>query len=380
MVEHFVLSPQVVIGIVLRHHIVWIADQDLGHIRDVVIREFAVEVGVIGSGIAALDGEQVLEMVQLGEIICQQLVEEGQVRLQLHPLRLAEGAGGFRKAVHPHPVRLRKEVLEGEVPVGCPIESLGDGHAGTESLQGDPLVLPGRHAHARHPVRRRRKEGQAVDVEDDAVDESPLLQFGAAPHEIGDQGEGDAGIRRHRQRAPVLVHIHVLPSRDIAHEEVDPVHRTDARDIHEEGDDVAHIERLPLVEGGQFLPVDVSQARWPDIEDILRFASPGQKFLDRMERDRGADVVVHPVIDLLEQGTHVDAGIDLDLGAQPHLHLVQEGDLLDGLAQVPMLQEEPLDRLAVEFPVVVRPEVVGPAPVGQPADHGKDPFVVEDGG
>ena len=154
----------------------------------------------------------------------------------------------------------------------------------------------------------------------------------------------------------------------------------DPFDAHQNGDDVADVKGGPTVKGCEFLPVDESERRRLDAEDVLRGASRSEKILHRMERNRRGHIVIDAVVDLLEKGAHVGTGFNLEPGTQSHLYLVDEPDVQDLLAEVPMLEEQPRNGMTVQLLVIVTVDEDGLHGLGGVfSAHGERPFLIDEG-
>ena len=89
VVEEAVLAEKVRLLVIRRDRVVGITAKDLRDVHDVGIQDPVMEVGVV----LTLEREEVLQPVQLGQIIRQGLVEEGEIGLQLHPFCFPERLG-----------------------------------------------------------------------------------------------------------------------------------------------------------------------------------------------------------------------------------------------------------------------------------------------
>ena len=342
VVEEAVLAGKVRLFVVLGDRIVRIAAEDHRHVHHVRVLNPVVEVGAV---LSFREREEVLQPVQLGQVVGEGLVEEGEIGLQLHPLGLPELRRRFRERIHAHPVRGREQVLEGEIPVGTAVGALRKGQRCEDGGgKGLLLVLPGTDRDAVRILRGlqplRRVEVQADALEDDVVGEHLAAQP-AVPLEPRRHDERDLSVRIDGEMAAVVVHGDAR--RLLVRDEMDVPDGLDARNGHEDADDVARVQvRLPG-EGAQFVRVDEPQARPLEAEDLVGLAAGGEEFLHPVERDGRAYVLVHPVVDVLQEGADVHVRVDFKFRAEADLDGLQERDVPEILAEVPVLPQEAQD-------------------------------------
>ena len=99
MIQDAVLPLQIRLGRIRRNPVIRMSVRDrvsfqhLRYVHDIGIHEIMMEVCVV---IPFTECKDILQMVQLRQIIGKHLVKEGQISLQLHPLRLPERRSRLR--------------------------------------------------------------------------------------------------------------------------------------------------------------------------------------------------------------------------------------------------------------------------------------------
>ena len=201
----------------------------------------------------------------------------------------------------------------------------------------------------------RREEGQSSPLEDDVVHEciaaDPLVPV-------------EAGCQRERQ-FPGRIDLDmpaVIFGKDagllLVVDEMDVPDCLDARNAHQDADSVACVKIRFPGERPEFVRVDESQSRGLEAENLIGLPPGGEKFLHAVELEGRTDIVVHPVIDVLQERTDVHVWIDFDFCADAHLGRLQELDLPEILADIPVLQKQGSDAVPIERLDIVGTHVV----------------------
>ena len=201
----------------------------------------------------------------------------------------------------------------------------------------------------------RREKVQADPLEDDVVHEQ-LAAHPLIPVEQGRHVEGAGSVRIDGQVAAVIFRGDTV--RVLIRDEMDVPDGLDARNSHEDADGVAGIEvRLPG-EGTQLVRVDEAQQRLLETENLIGFAAGSQELRHAMDRDGRAHIVVHPVVDALQERTDIHVRVNLDFRAESHLDGFQERDVQEILPEIPVLPEEGQDAVPEKRLDIVRIDMV----------------------